>query len=180
MPPRDMLGVCDVQGPITDLLEKLGGSSGQDWLKALKLFLRKEEKSKVIHIINCHANLLWRRGWTVEEHREGDQLEWDPNKIQLYQSGQIYNNAREFYKGLVGKAVLNACVLDYLLAHPEIIPEEWKGKHIFFWGTVYKLPNCELCVRYLYWDGFHWTWDGAIFGYLWGSTRENFAALFIE
>lgn len=31
--------------------------------------------------------------------------------------------------------------LDYFLDHQEKIPNEWKGKLIFFWGTIYTLPQ---------------------------------------
>ena len=61
-----------------------------------------------------------------------------------------------------GVAVLNANVLDYLLARPGLIPEEWKGKRTYFFGTIYCRPDGEPCVRYLYdlndewWTGFVW------------------------
>ena len=59
-------------------------------------------------------------------------------------------------KELANKDVLNANVLDYLLAHPELIPEEWKGKLIFFWGTIYRDSDGRLYVRYLRWGGSRW------------------------
>ena len=40
-----MLGVSEVQGPIADLLQKLGGPKGEVWLEGLKFFLRKERSS---------------------------------------------------------------------------------------------------------------------------------------
>ena len=39
---KNMLGITDVRGPISDLLEKLGGPDGERWLKDFKKFLRKE------------------------------------------------------------------------------------------------------------------------------------------
>jgi len=36
---------------------------------------------------------------------------------------------------------MNANVLDYLLAHPELIPEDWKNKYVFFWGTIYRYSS---------------------------------------
>jgi hypothetical protein len=66
---------------------------------------------------------------------------------------------RDLRKELNGKLILNANVLDYLLAHPELIPEEWKGKYIFFWGTIYRDSGGDLSVRYLYWSGSEWNWD---------------------
>lgn len=37
-------------------------------------------------------------------------------------------------------------VLDYFLDHPEEIPESWKGKLIFFWGTIYGQQKTEPLV----------------------------------
>lgn len=54
---------------------------------------------------------------------------------------------------LADKPVLNANVLDYLLARQELIPAEWKGKAVFFWGAIYRYPDGNLCVRRLYWFG---------------------------
>jgi len=39
---------------------------------------------------------------------------------------------------LKGQLFLNACVLNYLLVHSEFIPDQWKGKAILFWGTIYR------------------------------------------
>lgn len=41
---ENMLGVTvhDAQGVVADLLQKLGGENGEEWLKATKRFLRKE------------------------------------------------------------------------------------------------------------------------------------------
>ena len=56
------------------------------------------------------------------------------------------------------KNPLNAVVLEYLLKNPKQIPEEWKEKGIYFWGTIYRLPHGRLCVRYLcFYDG-RWHW----------------------
>lgn len=61
--------------------------------------------------------------------------------------------------------VLNACVLDYLLLHPELIPEDWKKdengntRFIYFWGTVFRGADGGLYVRCLFWYGGAWDWD---------------------
>ncbi len=36
------LALCDVRGPLTDLLEKLSGDNGEQWFHGLNRFLRKE------------------------------------------------------------------------------------------------------------------------------------------
>lgn len=119
--------------------------------------------SRPFYIINCDADPFVPEGWEIAEHIRGGHLKWDPSQIELYlDNGQLRgknlegNNLRQ---KLSGKKVINVCVLDFLLAHPELIPEEWKEKIIFFWATVYRQSDGDLCVRYLYWDGDRWRWN---------------------
>ena len=49
-------------------------------------------------------------------------------------------------------------VLDYLLKNSQLIPEEWKGKAVFFWGTIFRDSDGSLYVRYLHWSGASWQW----------------------
>ena len=131
----------------------------------------------VKHVINLAGDCMpesWKKdSWTIEKHVVGEgQLELDLSKIQLHLSsnqkdGKVIEGnklRKELVKNKV--PVLNACVLDYLIAHPEIIPEDWKEdekgntRYIYFWGTVYRFTIGRLCVRYLFWDGSVWCWDG--------------------
>ncbi len=120
-------------------------------------------------IIDCDAKPFAPKDWKVEEHTNGGQLEWDPNGVSFYlskkQEGDSAIEGNELYKELKGKPVFNANVLDYLLAYPYLIPEEWKSKRIFFWGTIYRYPNGDLSVRFLYWDDDRWGWLGHWLGY---------------
>jgi len=121
----------------------------------------KAEISYPEHLIDCDANPFIPAGWSVEEHKKGGPLKFDPSKISLYLSkkqkkGSIEGN--DLRKELANQPVLNANVLDYLLAHPELIPEEWKGKAVFFWGTIYRNSDGSLYVRYLLWRGSEWGW----------------------
>jgi hypothetical protein len=116
-------------------------------------------------------------GWTVEEHRKGGLWKWNP-RISLYLSKKQKKGSiggHDLRKELSGQPVLNANVLDYLFAHPELIPEEWKGKLVFFWGTIYRNSDGYLYVRCLGWDGSRWRW-----GHYWlggGFGSRNPAAL---
>ena len=128
---------------------------------------------RVQHIIDCDAAPFVPDGWKVgpENQLSGavrGQLVWDPAKVQLFlsdrqKSGTI--SGHDLCKELTDKPVLNANVLDYLLAHTELIPEEWKQdeqgrtRYIFFWGTIYRGPGGYLCVRCLDWCGGRWQWD---------------------
>lgn len=134
--------------------------SGREFMK----FLRNGARLQVIgnHIINTDAAPFIPDGWKVEEHKKMGQLIWDPSKLSLYlskkqQGGCIEGN--KLRKELEGKPVMNANVLDYLLANPTLIPEEWKGKAIYFWGTIYRDYDGYLYVRYLCWCDVRWDWS---------------------
>lgn len=113
------------------------------------------------HMIDCDAAPFIPSGWKVEKHQKGGQFKWDTGQVALYLSKFQKNGVIEgnkLRKELEGKPVLNACVLDYLLAHPHLIPEEWKGNAVFFWGTIYRDSDGNLFVRCLYWLGGRWRW----------------------
>jgi hypothetical protein len=93
--------------------------------------------------------------------RDGNDLYVNGEKIEFYLSENQQNGkgikGNELRRELASKKVLNANVLEYLLAHQELIPDSWKydaaGKyrHIFFWGTIYRSFSGNLLVRYLGW-----------------------------
>jgi hypothetical protein len=121
------------------------------------------------HLIDCNANPYVPKGWKVDEHQKGGAFPWDASNVELYldpgQQGSNYIQGNELRTRLVGKPVLNANVLDYLLANPHLIPYEWKMdesgniRYIFFWGTVYRSSGGRLLVRCLCWDGGRWDWN---------------------
>jgi hypothetical protein len=143
----------------------------------------------VSHVINYDAIPFVPDGYKVrpEDQLSGavrGQLVWDPAKVQLFLSdrqkvGTI--SGHELRKELTDKPVLNANVLDYLLAHTGSIPEEWKQdeqgrtRYIFFWGTIYRDSDGDPCVRSLYWCDGRWQWGWYWLEFVWGV--QNPAAL---
>lgn len=114
------------------------------------------------HVIDCDTAPFVPLGWLVEEHQKGGQLSWDASKVKLLvklNEGESYVGGHELRKRLKDEPVLNANVLDYLLARPELVPEEWKSRLVFFWGTIYRDSDDYLFVRYLFWNGERWHWD---------------------
>ena len=84
---------------------------------------------------------------------------WDPKKLILwdYQENHNYFYAQDTIGRIFSTLdkdtfQANANVLDFLLAHQELIPENWPVKGIFFPGTTYKAGSGsdDLCVRMLY------------------------------
>jgi hypothetical protein len=128
-------------------------------------------------------------GCKVESHKEmavlkltrkGDDLFLDGKKIELFLSdkqkkGTVVGN--DIRKELEGKPVLNACHLDYLREHPDLIPDSWKvdeqGKtrYIFFWGSIYRRSVGNLRVRYLYWNDGGWNWSNRWLDDEWNSNN---------
>ncbi|MBI2033950.1 MAG: hypothetical protein HYT13_02530 [Candidatus Liptonbacteria bacterium] len=142
-----------------------------------KVLLGHAEVKPAEHVINCDADPFVPSGWKVEEHQKGGQFRFDPTQVEFWLSepqrkGKVIEGVK-LRKGLAGKPVLNANVLDYLLAHPHLIPEEWKRdseghiRYIFFWGTIYRRSDGGLCVRYVYWDSGRWSWSYFWLDYGW-------------
>lgn len=129
----------------------------------LRLFARGQAKLVLPqHLIDCDAAPFQPNGWSVEKHAKAGQFEWNPTRVKLYlaksqKPGKLVEG-NKLRKELEGQMVLNACVLDYLLKNPELIPDEWKGKAVFFWGTIYRDSDGYLFVRYLCWYGSRWRW----------------------
>lgn len=115
------------------------------------------------YVVDLDVDPMVPNGWTVEKHTKGGQLEFDSEQIALYldeqqqDGGVIVGN--ELRKKLKGKKAYNANLLEFYLANPNLISEEWKGKYVFFWGTIYRSSDGHLYVRYLYWNGVRWYRD---------------------
>lgn len=134
-------------------------SEGNFLADVLKLMKGQLEIKPIEHLIDCDVNPFIPNGWAVEEHKKGGMFKFNPEKISLYLSEKQKKGSiggHDLRKELADKPVMNANVLDYLLARPELIPEEWKGKYIFFWGTIYRDSDGYLFVFYLYWFGSKW------------------------
>lgn len=60
-------------------------------------------------------------------------------------------------------------LLDFYLANQHLIPLGWKGKNVFFWGTIYRNSTGSLCVRYLCWCDDRWDWRCVWLVYDWNN-----------
>lgn len=138
---------------------------------------------KTKHVIDLDAYPFTPAAWRVKRHSKGGLLEWDPDAITLYTSKR--QRERKFVTGIqflaelaeksiAGRSILNANVLDYLLADPGLIPDGWKYdeqeriRHIFFPGTIYGCPSNETYVRCLAWFSNRWSWSCDMIECDWG------------
>lgn len=109
-------------------------------------------------------------GATIEKHKKGgkvtiekraDGLYIDGHKVVLHLSERQVNGktiqGHELRRELDGKPVLNAGVLDFLMANQSFVPDEMKKDakgntvYTFFWGTIYRSSDGYLVVRFCYW-----------------------------
>lgn len=147
-------------------------SEGNILADVLRVIKRQSKITCLEHLIDCDADPFIPSGWSVEEHKKGGLLKFDPDKISLHLSKKQKKGiigGHDLRKELSDKPIMNANVLDYLLAHPELIPEEFKGKNIFFWGTIYRHSDRSRGVRCLCWDGSQWGWSYDWLGNVFGS-----------
>jgi hypothetical protein len=111
-------------------------SEGNILTSVRNVLLGYSEIRPVERAVNCDADPFMPSGWKVEEHKKGGLFKWDPKNVSLHLSPNQQNRkeieGNKLRKELADKPALNANVLDYLLAHPHFIPEEWKGKYVFF------------------------------------------------
>jgi len=111
-------------------------------------------------------------GATIEFHNKNSV--WKGAELWLSEEQKTgYIEGNELRKK-IPKTAYNACVLDYLLEHPEEIPESWKTVGwIYFWGTIYRISNGHLYVRYLDWIGEQWVSRYNWLGIGWHGNRPS-------
>lgn len=162
-------------GFTTTEIAGLARSRREDLLREFHdVLLGRAEIKAIEHLIDCDTNPFVPNNWKVEEHQRSGFFKWDPKQVNLYLSRSQHNGkiieGNKLRKELASKPVFNANLLDYLLANPHLIPEEWKGKYVFFWGTIYRDPDGNLHVRYLNWNNGRWNWS---YNWLDGDWSSN-------
>ncbi len=174
-----LMDSLEAKGWSADDVTKLGQAKSEQHLAFRDVLNGRAVISYPQHLIDCDALPYCPDGWEVVEHRKHGQLQWDPTRIRLHLSkkqmdGKVIEG-NKLRKELEGLPVMNANVLDYLLKHTELIPDEYKGKAVFFWGTIYRRSDGRLYVRCLFWDGGKWDWRYRWLGY--GFDGSNPAAV---
>ncbi|MEA3249008.1 MAG: hypothetical protein U9Q03_01470 [Patescibacteria group bacterium] len=116
-------------------------------------------------VIHCVEKPYIPDGW---EYRREDQIAsrfqgrliWTPDSIRLHLvDGQRAGRVKGFdlKEELEGQPVLPANVLYWQLEDSgNRISGSWKGKWVFYWGTIYRVPDGRPCVFCLYWRGGRW------------------------
>lgn len=118
-------------------------------------------------LVDLNARPFIPVGWQVEKHVKGGKFQFDQTKVKLYlenkqKTGTI--GGHKLRELITKHKPFNANLLDWYLKpeNQKFIPENWKSKVVFFWGTIYRVSGGSLYVRYLSWGGYRWRW-----GYYW-------------
>lgn len=90
-------------------------------------------------------------GFTVEKDN-GNYTE-EPSKISFKQASAAEENNKE---------ALNSNTLKYFLDHQDKTPTDWKGRYVYFFGTVLRDSRGGRYVLCLCWGDGAWRW-----GYRW-------------
>lgn len=128
--------------------------------------------SEIIRGIDCDATPRVPNSCKVLSHRKHGVFKWSPSNFDLWcPEGESYSGFDVFRFLGDESSLLNACVLDFLLANPAYIPSEWEGKNIAFAGTVYQCssPSCIGDVRCLSQIDGTWHETRQPLDHLWGE-----------
>lgn len=131
--------------------------------------------------IDLDRNPVIPEGLSIELHKKQGLFVFDSIKVKLTKllhkesSRFDQNKMRKIFKKASGLDAFNTVLLDWYLGYPENIPDDWKGKRIFFWGTLYKDVNGTNFVRYLEWNKYKKSWhSGTTMDY--GCKMNDFIA----
>jgi hypothetical protein len=116
----------------------------------------------VSHLIDCDTAPFLPSNYcsAVKSHKKDGLFQFNADKISLdYLREESGLTLKQIIQAEVLNKFINANVLDYLLAHQELIPESWKKYDILFLGTIYisDVSGDEL-VRCLRWHSIAKTW----------------------
>ena len=141
-------------------------TDGDTMAQVRDVLLGRAEIRMFEHLIDCSAApYVPLNKMDIDSHKRSGELRWDPKNFRLYRSKKQKKDGSitgyELQNELKDKPVLNANVLDYLLAHKELIPRDWVGRSVFFWGTIYLMGGTPVvrCIQQIagVWDqSFRW------------------------
>jgi len=169
-----------IQGALRRNEKVLNGTEAQilEWLAAENnvsllshVVTGRSEIKPVDYLVDLDAAPFIPEGWTVKEHHQGGLFKYSTmRRVEIYLSKKQKKgviSGHDLRQELKDQPVCNANLLDFYLAHPELIPADWKGKAVFFWGTIYYHSDGNLYVRCLGWNGGRWCWDYFWIAYTW-------------
>ncbi len=142
-------------------------TKGNFFGKVLDVILGHSEIKPIEYLIDFDKTPSVPEGWTIlpdyEQllNRMRGMVRFTPAMVKLHldagqKNGKVIKGD-ELREKLEKVPVYGAQLLDFYLANQSLIPEDWQGKYIFFWGTIYRRVGGFLYVRYLYWNDDEWS-----------------------
>lgn len=101
------------------------------------------------------------KSWVIAEDNEALPETWDSASTRLVSAlrkGEATVSGEKTIERLRGDKPLGARAFLYFWNNREKIPEEWKGKLVFFDATVLRNPGGDRFSLYLSWFGDRWYW----------------------
>lgn len=103
------------------------------------------------------------KGWSVGEDREAIFESWNPTETVLVKSLRANETSLTGEKTIErlndsGDKPLGARALLYFWTNQDKIPEEWKGKLVYFDATILRNPHGSRYSLCLLWYGGSWRW----------------------
>ncbi|MCX6717470.1 MAG: hypothetical protein NTU76_02230 [Candidatus Taylorbacteria bacterium] len=158
--PTDLRGQFEIRKD--DILRRIQEGTLPFDRVMLELQAVAEGRVEIIAKVDLDADPFIPEGWKVESHTKGGKIPFRPNMVDLYlseeQQKRDWTVGNDLCKKVETKNPYNANLLDFFLAHPELIPKSWKGKAVYFWGTIYCFTDGSRCVRSLFFGGDRWSW----------------------
>lgn len=128
-----------------------------------------EEKKPSTFPVNADAPARMNRGLTLAKHSRLGTLTLEPRDGKLFVNGRELTlvscteangammTAEAAMKATEARRPLNSTVRDFLAENVKLIPKDWKGKSIFFPGTVFSTPSGDPCIPFIY-EMCGWSW----------------------
>lgn len=90
--------------------------------------------------------------WTVGY--DNGMKSFDPSKLSLHLEPEQKDGylKGEILAERLKQTAPTSNVLQYLIENPSLWPEDWKGKYVYFWGTIFRGSDGYLYVRFGYWN----------------------------
>ena len=134
--------------------------NGKALTKVLRETLIPPSPEYVINLDSTPRRLNRRDNWRLIEHQKGGTFIWNTATVRLYlsesQRGDEGVSGHKLQEELKNKIVFNINLRDHLIEYPHLIPEEWKGKTIYFWGTILGTQFGSPHVPYIWCDRDCW------------------------
>jgi len=192
----DLMLDVDQAGELKAAFRRTRGSDGSEWTnERIKKLSEGSILGQVLDVINGQSTIMQIEkkvsetksnllvvdygvapsliDLKVKAHpKRKDIAKYDLSKIERVLTLKSRENCISGHENLKrlkasGRTLLDIRVLEELLKHPELIPEEWKNGRTYFWGTIFRHSGGRLFVACLDWGGGGWDWHFHWLGLAW-------------